>query len=178
MKLTNRFLTVLAFALLPFIQGCGVYGFTGISIDYSKIKTISISTFFNDSGGGPPNISQTFTETIKDYFQQNSELALVNYDGDLQMEGSITRYSLRPVAPTASSAANVGNNNSLQRLEIVVKVNFVNTKKEKDNYNKTFTFFADYDPSQQSLTAAEPELIDVIFEQIVFDIFNASVANW
>jgi len=139
---------------------------------------LSISTFFNDSGGGPPNISQLFTEEIKDYFQQNSELALVNYDGDLQLEGAITGYRLRPVAPTASAGA-VSSAGALQRLEIVVKASFFHTKDEEQSYsNKSFTFFADYDPNAQSLTAAEPELIDIIFEQIIFDIFNASVANW
>ena len=174
----NKTIFGLALVVITLFSGCGNYSFTGISIDYNEVKTISISTFFNDSGGGPPNMSQLFTESLKDYFQQNSELLLVNYDGDLQLEGSITRYTLRPVAPTASNTAGATSSGSLQRLEIQVSANYVHTKDDTQSYKKSFSFFADYDPNSQSLTAAEPELIDVIFEQIIFDIFNASVANW
>lgn len=178
MKLKNK--SILFTILLTLaLNGCGVYSFTGISIDYSQVKTISIATFFNDSGGGPPNLSQQFTEAIKDYFQQNSELLLVNYDGDLQLEGAITGYRLRPVNSTAGgNTVSTASGNSLQRLEIVVKASFIHTKDDTQSYEKTFTFFSDYDPASTSLTAAEPELIDTIFEQIIFDIFNASVANW
>ena len=71
-----------------FVSGCGVYSFTGTSIS-PDVKTISVQNFVNETGLGPTRLSQTFTEKLKEYFLQNSNLKLVKYDGDLQLEGSI-----------------------------------------------------------------------------------------
>ena len=91
------------FLLLPLIiGGCGVYSFQGATIDYSTTKTISIDYFYNDTPLGPANLSQLFTEKLRDYFQQNTNLALVPEEGDLQIEGRITRYTTNPVNSRAS----------------------------------------------------------------------------
>ena len=54
---------LLPLVLLTF-QSCGVYTFTGAAIS-PEVKTISIQNFYNDSGGGPPVMSQQFTENVK-----------------------------------------------------------------------------------------------------------------
>ena len=64
------------------------------------------------------------------------------------------------------------------RLNIAVEVAFNNTKKEEESFRRTFTFYADYDPSSTTLTAIEDDLVEEIFDQIIFDIFQASVAQW
>lgn len=176
MKLKNKSLFIFLLALLP-LSGCGVYSFTGASLS-PDIKTMSIATFYDNSGQGPAGMGQNFTESIKDYFQQNTSLALVQTDGDLQMEGNIVGYRITPIAPTASGNANVADQAGLQRLTITVSVTFVNTKDETANFKKSFSFYDDFNPNTESLTSAEPRLIETIFDQIVFDIFNASVANW
>lgn len=167
----------LAFLLLAILlQACGVYSFTGATLP-PTIKTISIQPFFNDTGNGPPNLSQNFTERLRDYFQSNTDLALVEADGDLQLDGSIVGWQLTPVAPTAT-----GNNQpdraALQRLTITVAVNFVNTVDEKQSFERNFSFYADYNPQQTDFAAEEQRLIDEISETIIFDIFNNTVANW
>ncbi|WP_017731680.1 LPS assembly lipoprotein LptE [Nafulsella turpanensis] len=162
--------------LAVLLQACGAYSFTGATLP-PTIKTISIQPFYNDTGNGPPNLSQNFTERLRDYFQSNTDLALVEADGDLQLDGSIVGWQLNPVAPTAS-----GNNQpdraGLQRLSITVAVNFINTQEEEQSFERNFSFHADYDPQQTDFAAEEQRLIDEISETIIFDIFNNTVANW
>jgi len=158
-------------------SNCGFYSFTGVTLD-PNIQDISIQNFFNDTGNGPANLGQNFTETLRDYYQQNTSLALVNFDGDLQLEGSISNYRVQPVAAAASPDPNLVDAAGLQRLNITVRVNFVNTVKEEESFKRNFSFYADYDPESETLTAAETRLVDEIIEQLVFDIFNATVANW
>ncbi len=136
-------------------------------------QTLSVQTFFDDVGAGPADLNVNITERLRDYFQRNTRLALVRQDGDLQFEGSITGYEVAPAAPTAGENQQA----ALQRLTITVQVQYVNTFDEKNNFDKSFSFFSDFDAAQ-NLTDVEEALIEEIFEQIVLDIFNASVANW
>ena len=158
--------------------GCGVYTFNGASIDYSTTKTISVTNFFNDTAGGPPNMGQTFTEELREYFQRNTKLELVTSKGDIQFEGAISSYDVRPQAVTSSGNRTLNDQSGLMRLSIAVEVVFTNTKKEEDDFKRTFSFFADYDPSTATLTSVEDDLVEEIFDQIIFDIFQASVAQW
>ncbi|MCC5931012.1 MAG: LptE family protein [Cyclobacteriaceae bacterium] len=178
MKLRNNIIAYLYLAIIP-LYGCGVYSFTGASIA-PEIKTISIDTFFDEIGSGPPNLSQVFTEKIKDYFQQNTNLSLVEFDGDLQLEGAIVRYDLAPLAPAAGGNQNIPGADvaGLQRLTITVKATYVNNFDDEFNFDQSFSFYDDYNPSSTTLAAVEDQLVDVIFDQIIVDIFNASVANW
>ncbi|MFP4088833.1 MAG: LPS assembly lipoprotein LptE [Cyclobacteriaceae bacterium] len=173
----NRLVIILSLPLLISLQGC-VYSFTGAVLG-PEVNTISIQNFYNDSGGGPPNMSQVFTEKIKDYYQQNTNLALVDDDGDLLIEGSITSYEFVPVAPRASNRPDeVADVAGLMRLNITVTATYINLSNDEfDFQDRSFSFFADFD-AEQDPASIEDELIVEIFDQIVFDIFNASVANW
>ncbi|MBE97612.1 MAG: hypothetical protein CMB91_00935, partial [Flammeovirgaceae bacterium] len=70
------------FFILILISGCGIYSFTGASIS-PDIKTISFQNFFNNSPLGPSNMSVLFNEKIKDYFERNTSLTIVDENGDL-----------------------------------------------------------------------------------------------
>jgi hypothetical protein len=143
-----------------------------------EVQTVSISNFFNDSGGGPANLSQTFTEELRDFYQQNTSLSLVNSDGDLQLDGSIVSWNVSPLAPQATGTASTTDRAGQERLTIAVKVVYVNAYDEEQNFEKNFSFYADYDPTRTTLTEVENDLIETIFDQIIFDIFNETVANW
>ena len=123
-------------------------------------------------------MSQTFTEDLRDYFQRNTSLEMVQKGGHLQFEGAIADYTVRPQAITSSGNSQRSDQSGLMRLTIMVEVAFVNTKKEDDNFKRNFSFYADYDPQANTLSQVENELIDEIFEQIIQDIFLASVAQW
>lgn len=171
---SNLFLLIL---LSLVSNSCGVYSFTGASIDAS-VKTISIQQFYNNAPLGPANMSVMFTEKIKDYFLQNTSLTLVEEDGDLQIEGSIDNYTLSPVAPASSSDPNAIDLTSQTRITIFVGASYVNVKNDEFDFDKSFSFFLDYDQNTVDLASNEEQFVDEIFDQIVLDIFNSSVANW
>jgi len=126
-------------------------------------------------------MSQNFTEKLREYFLQNTNLTLVQYDGDLQIEGSIVSYGISPYAPTNTGNSNANNASiaALQRLAIGVKCSYTNTQDDQFDFNnKTFSFYRDYDPNQEPFTSNENAFIDEITQQIVIDIFNATVSNW
>jgi hypothetical protein len=173
MKLMIKSLTVIPL-LLIISTACGVYSFTGTTI---TAESISISTFFNDTNNGPANLGVTFTDQLRDYFQQNTSLAQVDNDGELLMEGSISSYRLTPVAPSAAESDQSRDVATLTRLTISIKVEYVNLENEDFSFNRNFSQFADFN-SDVGLEAVESALIDEIFELIILDIFNASVANW
>ncbi|WP_194776908.1 LPS assembly lipoprotein LptE [Pararhodonellum marinum] len=170
---------LLSVALAFCITSCQVnYSFTGTNINYEITKTFSVDNFFNDSGGGPANMSQRFTEALKDYYQRNTQLELVRNNGDLQFMGAITRYDISPQATVTSQDANIPDRAGQMRLTIAVEVEYLNTNDEEENLKRTFSFFRDYDPRSTSLLQVESDLIEFIFENIIQDIFTATVANW
>ncbi|WP_226390221.1 LptE family protein [Penaeicola halotolerans] len=174
----NKFQTLLLLLMLSLLAGCGPYSFTGANIDYNVTKTISVANFYNESGGGPPNINQQLTEDLKDYFLRNTNLNLVNGTGDISFEGGIVRYDLSPQAPVASGNQNVADQSGLMRLTIAIEVTYTNNANEEYNFKRTFSNFEDYDPRTTNFLSAEPQLVEQILEKIIVEIFNNSVATW
>lgn len=165
-KLTGLF--ILAGILV--LAGCGVYSFTGASIP-PEAKTISISYFVNNAQFVEPTLSQSLTDALRDRFQSQTSLNFINEDGDLQLEGSVTEYSTKPVAIQGNETA------ALNRLTVTVKVKFTNTIDPTKDFESTFSRFEDYS-SSQDLSAVKDQLIPLINEALVDDIFNKAVVNW
>ena len=176
MRLKN-FSFFLLLASLSIWSGCGVYSFTGASIS-PDVKTISIQTFYNNAPLGPSNMSVLFTEAIKDYFQQNTSLELVDNNGDLQIDGFISNYTITPVAATSSGQNNVADFSALSRITVTISATYINLKDPTFDFDQNFSFFRDYDNGSTDLPSEEEGFVLEIFDQIILDIFNASVANW
>ncbi|MCF8228028.1 MAG: hypothetical protein K9G58_08460 [Bacteroidales bacterium] len=168
-KQVNHALLFLALICIT-AMGCGVYSFTGASIPPGA-KTISIQYFPNNAQLVEPTLSQTFTDALRDKFVSQTDLTLVENNGDLQIEGQITGYTVKPVAITGDQTA------ALNRLEITVDVNYVNTLDESKDFDQKFTRYEDFS-SEENLTSRQTELIDLINEMLVEDIFNKAVVNW
>lgn len=169
---------IISTLIVATLFGCGVYSFTGASIS-PDIKTISINNFFNNSPLGPSNMSVLFTEKLKDYFQRNTSLTLVEEDADLVLEGTIEDFSLTPVAPTAEGGRNSQYFSGLTRLTLRVNASYFNKQDDQFNYdNKSFSFYKDFNQNTEELSSNEQEFVEEIFDQIILDIFNSSVANW
>lgn len=167
------------FLVLLVAQSCAVkYSFTGTNINYELVKTFSVDNFFNDSGGGPANMEQRFTEAMKEYYQRNTQLELIRSNGDLQFSGAINRYTLTPQAAVSSGDPNLPDRAGQMRLTISVEVDYVNTTNEEESMKRSFSFFKDYDPRTTTLLDVENQLVEEIFEIIIQDIFTATVANW
>jgi hypothetical protein len=167
---------ILFCAVLLGITACKVnYSFTGASIA-PDVKTVSIQYFSSFAPLAKPTYSQNFTEALRDIFLSQTNLSFVPKNGDLQFEGAVTAYSAAPIA-IQGTGANGLNQAAQNRLSITVKVKFVNNKDEKQNFETTFTRFADF-PVTSALAAEEDRLIKEINNQLVQDIFNKAVINW
>ncbi len=123
-------------------------------------------------------MGQTFSNSIKNYFIQNSNLSIVADQGELQLEGEIVDFRLTPIAPTSTGGTNDVNSASSTRVTISVKATYTNTLDDKLSFkDKTFSFYRDF-PSDQNFSDIEESYVRGIFDQIIRDIFNASIANW
>lgn len=171
MKTTNHKLSLIILLLLILAgTGCGIYSFTGASIPPGA-ETISIQYFPNNAQMVEPTLSQQFTDALKDKFVSQTDLSMIDNNGDLQLEGEITGYSVKPVAITGDQTA------ALNRLEITVRVRYTNTLDESKDFDQKFTRYEDYS-SAQNLSSVQQGLIDAINEMLVEDIFNKAVVNW
>lgn len=165
--------------ILLVLSGCSVsYSFTGTNINYELVKTFSVENFFNDSGAGPANMEQRFTEELKEFYQRNTQLELIRNNGDLQFSGAIKRYALTPQAAVSSGNPNLPDRAGQMRLTIAVEVEYLNLTNEEENLKRSFSFFQDYDPRSTTLLDVENRLVEEIFDNIIQDIFTATVANW
>ena len=124
-------------------------------------------------------MSVLFNEKIKDYFERNTSLTIVDENGDLEIEGTIEDFFLSPVAPTAEGGRDSQFFTGLTRLTIRVNATYFNKFDDQFNYeNKSFSFYRDFNQDTEELSSNEQEFLEEIFDQIILDIFNASVANW
>ncbi len=154
--------------LFTLLSGC--YSFRGTSLD-PNLKTIQIQNFTFQTAGGPANLSLTFNEKLKEYFQRNTSLKTTTTNPDLMFEGAITGFEVEAKAPTSDDKG------GLNRLTIRIQVKFTNAKDESKNYDQEFSFYQDF-AQTQTITAVQAELIPKILDQIVLDIFNKTAGEW
>lgn len=166
------------FALLlciPMILGlsrCSVsYRFNGASIDYTRIKTINITDFQNLAPIVYPPLAQKFSEDLKHRFQTRTRLVQTNNVGDLNIEGEIVGYDLTAEAVQEDAyAANT-------KLTMRVKVRFTNMVNEKESFEKEFSSFQSFS-SDLMFNDVQDKLCTDLTEDIINQIFNATVENW
>lgn len=158
-------LSVVMFAL----SGCGVYSFTGASIEG---KTINIRTLDNKARNVVPTLSPALTTKIRSRILSQTGLSPVNTEtADYDITGTITQYNVTVTGVQNTQTA------SQNRLTIAIQVKFKNRLDEKANFTETFTRFADF-AATQTLQSVEGRLIDEIGEQLANDIFNKAFVNW
>ncbi len=162
---------LICLASLLSIVSCTVkYSFTGASID-PQVKTFSVQDFPNIAPLVSPSLSPTFTTALMEKMQRSTSLTQVREDGDMSFEGEIVNYTSLPIAVTGDEYA------SQNRLTVTVKVKFTNRFQPKNNFDKQFSAYEDYD-NTQLLQTVEPVLIPQIVDKLVTDIFNAAASNW
>jgi len=154
------------------MSGCRIsYSLNGASIDYNTIKTITIETFSNRAAYQWAPMAPMFNTSLSDKYENQTKLRQVKRDGDLALSGEITSYD-----QTNKSIAADGYSSMVQ-LKMTVKVKFTNNKKHDDDFDRSFSASREYDSSQQ-LTAVQEELVQQMIDDIVDQVFNATVANW
>jgi len=173
------FKKIIPFFLISLLYGCASvnYSFTGGSINYEETKTINIPNFYAKVASGPADIHLRFTENLKEFVQQRTKLEVINRQADLQLEGYISYYDIRPLGATTTN--NGDEFAALNLLTIKVNVTYTNYKDPTQSYTQEFTSPSDLTYGQdESLADVEDELIEVAFDQIIQDIYNRCFSNW
>lgn len=162
---------IIACLIVVFSQSCKIsYGFTGANLS-PEVKTFSVYYFPNRARLVNPTLSQTFTEELKEKLQRQTSLDELADSGDLEFEGQITGYEVRPMAIQKDDQA------AQNRLTITIKLKYLNSKAPDENFERSFTAFEDFD-SASSLSDIEDSLVPEIIKKLTEDIFNATIANW
>ena len=176
-KLNNMILkcnTYLLFLLSFLIIGCEITHLQGFNSRGHRI--FSSKSFENNSGNNvgsifEPGLDRDFTIALQNILENQTNLEMLQSNGDLVYEGEIIEYRVSPMTATANLDA------AQNRLTITINVIFSNLKREEDNFERRFSFYYDF-PAEQQLISIKNEAHDIIFERITQDIFNASLAKW
>ena len=158
-----------------FIIGCKFYSFTGASIP-AGTKTFQVNFFENLAGNRPgsivePGLDQEFTIALQDLLLNQTNLSIVNKEGDLVYEGEIVEFSVTPMSATSEIKA------AQNRLTMAINLRYYNIKNEEDDFEKRFSHFYDFAADLQVYDIRDTAL-DEIFERITQDIFNETLAKW
>ncbi|MGC3979439.1 MAG: LptE family protein [Paludibacteraceae bacterium] len=174
MKFLSKIYFFLVLAAVSFgLSSCTVsYKFNGASIDYTKVKSISIADFPNNAEFVNPTLSQTFTEALRDKYTRQTRLRILKQGGDMQLEGEIVGYQLASMAISADSYA------SETRLTLTINVRFANTKNPDESIeDQKYTAYQMFDSSKM-LNDVQDELVKIMVDEIVDKIYNDTVAKW
>ncbi|MDQ3073278.1 MAG: LPS assembly lipoprotein LptE [Bacteroidota bacterium] len=151
------------------LQGC-CYTFS--PGNPGNAQTFSVAFFENRASLVNPNLSQFFTEGLKDKFLRQTSLKLITEgEADMQLSGTITGYDVTPASIQSNDQA------QLNRLTMTVQIKFVNSVDEEKSFEQTFSNFADF-PATETLSQVETQLVQAIVEKLAQDIFNRAVINW
>ena len=172
-QIFKRFLLTIIISLL--IISCGIYSFTGSSIPVG-VETFQVDYFENTAGGRPgstiePGLDRDLTIALQDLIVNQTSLNLVNQGGDIIYSGEIVDFSVTPMAATAEIKA------AQNRLTMAVMVNYENILNEEDNIEKRFSFYYDF-PGNLQVYDIKDAALEEIFERIIQDIFNETLAKW
>lgn len=169
MKQIKNFIIIIF--LLASVASCTVsYSLSSATIT-PDIKTFCVYDFPNRAGNVNPTLSDDLAYELKMKFNRQTNLKSVEKEGDLEFEGSIIGFDIKPMAIQSRDIA------AQSRLTIKIKVKFTNNKNHDNDFETDFTSYADFETSQ-NLSDVEDDLIDAILDEIIEDIFNKSVANW
>ncbi len=154
------------------LMSCSVsYKFNGASIDYNKTKTITLADFPIRSNYVWGPMANIFNNQLKDQFANHTKLMQVKRNGDLKIDGEITRYEQRNKSVSSEGYS------AQTELSMTVNVRFTNNKNHAEDFERQFTSTATYETTQ-SLNAVQEELVTQMVKDICDQIFNATVANW
>lgn len=168
----KRIIPILILMALGFgLNQCKItYSFTGASIS-PMVKSYTIYDFPNRAQLINPTLSDYFAEKLRDKFTRQTSLDYAKDGGDLELEGTITDYDIKPISVQSGDQA------AQNRLTVKINVKFTNNTDHDQDYEQEFSAYSEFD-SENNISDVEDELVEIIVTQIVDDVFNKSVANW
>lgn len=169
----KRFYKLVALIVLIVVgNACSIsYKFNGASINYDKVKTITIETFPIKSAYVYAPLGTVFNDQLQTIYMTQTRLQLVPRNGDLSLSGEIVGYD------QLNQAVKADGYSSETQLKVTVNVRFVNNTNHAEDFERQFSAFRNYD-SSLPLSTVQDGLIDEMVKEIVEQIFNATVANW
>ncbi|MFV0482837.1 MAG: LptE family protein [Bacteroidales bacterium] len=168
-SICRAFILVLGIAV---VSACSVrYSFRVVSLGNGE-ENISVEFFDNRAKLINPSLSQDFTNALQDKMVKQSPLKLVGENGDLELSGYISSYTIRSVAITANDDTADKN-----RMTVTVKVNYINNKADDQSFERDFSAYEEYS-TEMGLSQAESSVLPLIIDKLVEDIYNATLGNW
>lgn len=172
MKIRYLSLFLLAVTVYLTVVACSIsYKLNNAKLDYSIYKTIAIGDFPNRAALVYPPLYQEFNDKLKDAYTRQTRLEVVSQNGDYNIEGAIVSYSLQQLAVGTDGLA------AQTRVIMTVRVNFTNNKNSQDNFERSFSAQKEF-PATTAFENVQSQLASEMVEEIVDQIFNATVANW
>ena len=147
--------------------------FNGASIPVD-MKTINVEFFENNAQLVVANLSQQFTEELKNRIRTQTRLSMTQGDADARLEGRITGYDIRQLTLSDNDVLTEGSS----RLTITVTAKYTNNLNPKQSFEESFTRFRNFSVAGRSLQSIEPQLIKEINVELTEDIFNRAFAQW
>lgn len=158
--------------LLACLVSCSIsYKFNGASIDYTLVKSISISDFPNMAPLIYPPLAQRFTDELKDKYIRQTRLQVLRENGTLDLEGEITGYTLTPQAVKEDAYA------SMTRLTITVRVRYANQTNPDEDFEQNFSAYREFS-NTSTIDQVQDDLCAEIIKELVDLIYNTTVATW
>lgn len=171
-KSGSALLSLLVCIAIITVTSCSIsYKFNGASIDYSKTKTIQIADFPIRSSYVWGPMASIFNNQLKDIYANHTRLIQVKRNGEMKVEGEITRYEQRNKAVSSEGYS------AQTELSMTVNVRFTNNANHSEDFERQFTATSTYETTQ-SLNSVQEELVTQMVKEITDQIFNATVANW
>ena len=164
-----------ALVLISASQSC-TYRLDAASIP-PAMKTINVQFFENNAPLVVNNLSQVFTESLKDRIRSQTRLSITRGEADATFSGNIVGYAIAPISVQATNTTTAPPIATGSRLTITVNVKYVLIDKfdKKLNFEQSFSRYADF---TGDIGNQEQALIVNIDRQLTEDIFNKAFANW
>ena len=167
----NRQFKLMSFvALILILSSCTGARYT---MNGGKIPgaSFTIENFENIAPLGNPNLSITVQDLLRARLLRETQLRATPIDGDANFTGTITGYTITPVLGTGAETV------SLNRLTITLKVSYSNKIDAKNDFEKSFSDFSDFN-SSDDINSQEEELIKTIGTKLVNQVFNQVLVDW
>lgn len=163
-------LFVVALASVFLLQSCKIYKFTDASVN-PNIKSVTINTIPNMAAIQVPSIAPQLVEKLQNKFLRETNLRMMQENGDIEISGVIVDYYIDPVAITNTETV------AQNRLTISVKIDFISKIEPEKNFSTTFKELEVYDANLSS-NEVDDQIAPLILDKLVQTIFNKAFVNW
>ena len=173
--------TLLACCLLPIaLLFAGCYSFKDIGSIPPEVKTFRVNYIENKARYVNPQLSPQLTDKLRQKIMSQTRLSGVQGDdAHYDISGAVTGYNV------TTSGVSTGTNNSgttqqqasIQRLTVIVHLNFRNNLDPTKNFEADVSRNFDYG-ANVPLPTAEAQLNETIIKNMVDEIFNRIFSNW